>query len=171
MISRDDRLFCMLNCIDEGIKTSRLVCYMYVYQICGLSLNYRYKAGISNLKSERFNTFLNESVNEGYINVKKCNITITESGREMLTSFVFSLDELEYLENIKESLDRLTDEELYFIVLTDILISEVKHQSGVSGLVKNKEKIKHTLSQLTSNYTEERFDSSIGFLKVLKGGF
>lgn len=170
MISRDDRLFCVLNSIDDKIKSNRLVFYLYIYQVSGLDINFKYKLGTLSLKSERFSEYLNYLVSEGYIKIHRGTISLTDYGNEVLSEFVFSLDELEYLEFFKEKLSNLTDEELYFLVVLDTLISEIKEKDGVQGLIRQKEQVKTTLKQLTSIYSDKNFNNALAMLNKLKEG-
>ena len=170
MISRDDKLFCVLNSIDKEIKSNRLVCYLYIYQVSGLDINFKYKTGMSTLKSDKFDVYLNYLVSEGCIKINRSIVSITSYGEEVLGNFIFSVDEIEYLDTIKKKLNNLNDDELFFLVLLDIIISEIKAQAGVQGLIKQRDKIKTTLKQLTNIYSEENFNGAISMLNNFKEG-
>ena len=68
------------------------------------------------------------------------------------------------------ALDSLSDAELYLIVITDLLISDVRSKLGVNGLITQKEQIKSSVASLCKDYSEENFDDALKLLRLIRDG-
>ena len=170
MITYDDKLFCILTSCEESIKSSRLVCYMYLFQSAGYDFNFRYNLSATGLKSKGLSNYIDLLVNEGKIETKRGTINPTSTGLELLDSFVLSLDEVEFHDYILDVMKDVSFDDLYFIVVTDMVISETKKQKGVEGLISDRAVIEETVSHLSGVYSKENFDAAVKFLNIIRKG-
>ena len=169
MITSNDKLFCILASCEKHIAVNNLSSYMYLFQLAGYDFNFKFKIQSSGLRSSFLNNYLDTLDNEGYIVIDDSCIKLTQYGKSTLDDFILSLDELERFEKILNTLNNFDKDELYFLVIVDMVISEVRKKSGVEGLASEKNRITSLVKSLTKDYTDEDFDASIKFLRMIKG--
>lgn len=171
MYTVDDALFAMLHSCSEQLSSNRLVSYMYMYQLAGLDYQFRYQIASSGIKARSINSFLNAVINEDKLEVIDGIVRLTTLGELYYTSVPLTYAEWEKINDIKSCLDSLSDEELYFVVLTDIVVSDTLKTYGVEGLMSQRTRITTTLSNLSREYSDENFDSALKIIRKVKEGF
>lgn len=167
----NDSMFCLLSNCEKSISYKRLVYNMYIYQIAGFDFNFKYVISNKGIKSKSLFAYADELLCMGYIETAdNGNFCITSVGNEALYSFVASQDELDFAQYIENLLNSLTLEDLHFIVLTDIVITETNEKYGVEGLNSMRDKIEDTIRSLSTEFSEENFNNSIYLLNKIKKG-
>ena len=66
-----DKYYLFLYCIKNKIAANRLIGYLYLYQMAGFNLNFKYKVTGSGMKSSDVTTYLNTLISKGLVEVKK----------------------------------------------------------------------------------------------------
>lgn len=168
MITSNDRLFCLLFASETPIGISRLNCYTYIYQRLGFSLDYPFRINISGVRSKSFARYLEEQVSTGFVVQNNGYIELTTDSYATLEDFVLTFEELTSAVKIKDTLDSLTDEELYLVCIVDIIIEDVIKTKGIDSLASSRSFIEKSVSSLCSEYTQENFNLSVALLRRLK---
>lgn len=169
MWTSDDMLFCVLHNCSNSLLTSKLNYCFYLYQILGFNYNLRYKLTASGLDCREVNDYIDLLLSMDMISIDSGVVRITEHGKNYYESVPLFVSEWNRVDTIKSILERLSVEEIHFIVLTDILISDVRNKGGVEALVKEKDSIKKSLASLSSEYSEDNFNTSVNIIRFIKG--
>lgn len=162
-------MFYMLESCTDNIDTGRLVYYMYIFQMSGFKLGFKYRINASGVSCRQINSLVNEAVNKGLIEVRSGVVYLTDLGYSSYYSTPFTLEEWDKIDYIKSVLSRLSESELAFICLTDMLVYGVLNKNGYTGLIEKELEIKNTLSSLSSEYSLENFNAAIKFISGVKG--
>lgn len=170
MKTGNDRLFCTLVSSEGGIKTGRITCYMYLFQLAGFELNFRYKVANYGVKSNDFNQYLSEAINQGVLNTNRGIINVTIDIEEAYLKYPLGITDLNLIENIKSFLDALSDDDLTFLCLTDIIVSDTKKKVSVNKMAEERTTIESVLKGLSPVFSEENFDTSLKVIRFIKEG-
>lgn len=169
MYTCDDVTFCTLeSCIDE-LESSRLIYYMYIFQIAGFDFNLRYRLSATGLVSKQLNEVLCGVVNDDKVTVKDGVIKLTKTGFLYYDNVALTMSEWDKVIYIKHVLDALNEQELFLVCIVDMMVFDVLKTYGVEGLVSQKDRIKNTISALSPEYSEENFDTALKFVRKVKG--
>lgn len=169
MWTGDDMLFCMLHNCDTGLKTSKLNCCFYLYQLLGFNFDLRYKLTASGIECREVNDFLDLAISMNMVEIRDGVVYSTSSGSDYYSAIGLFADEWEKVDNLRSLILGLTADEVYFIVLTDIVISDVVRKQGVEALVQNRSNIVRSLSALSTEYSDDNFNSAIKVIRYIKG--
>ena len=161
MFTLNDSIFAVLHSCREDLCSSRLTCYMYMFQLAGLDYQFRYNISTSGIKSRGVDSLLSSMINEDKVNTVNGSISLTEMGTLYYTSIPLTYKEWEKFDNVKDCLDSLSDTELYFVVLTDMVVSDTLNKKGVSSMITGRDMIEHTLASLSKEYSEDYFNSAL----------
>lgn len=170
MKTGNDRLFCTLVSSEGGIKTGRITCYMYIFQLAGFELDFRYKVANYGVKSHDFNQYLNEAINQGVLSANRGTINVTIDIEEAYLKYPLGITDLNLIENIKSFLDELDDDDLTFLCLTDIVVSDMKKKVSVNRMAEERLNIESVLQGLSPVFSKENFDSSLKVIRYIKEG-
>ena len=168
MVTRDDREFCLAISCEGGLQSSRLTYYMYVWQMLGFNIQFRYRLQSCGFCSNDCSTYVNEAVGVGDFNIDNMGYITPADHMTWYEEVPFSLEVIEILNNVKLFLDRLDQSDLELLCLSDLLITTVIQKKSAEALVTEQESIKSTLKTFCSSYTEEDFDSCISFMRQVK---
>lgn len=169
MYSCDDITFCTLESCIDGLESSKLIYYMYVFQMAGFNYNFRYRLNATGLVSKQLNEVLCGVVNADKVIVEDGVIKLTKSGLFYYNNVVLTLSEWDKIIYIKSVLDSLSEQELYLICIVDMIVFDVLKTYGVDGLITQKNRIKTTISALSTEYSEENFNAALKFIRKVKG--
>lgn len=169
MWTSDDMLFCMLHNCESGLKMNKLNCCYYLYELAGFNFNLRYKLTAQGVECREVNEFLDLALSMNMVEVRDGVAYNTESGEDYYTEVVLFADKWEKIDSIRDLIIHLTSDEVYFIVLTDMVISDVKRKQGVDALLYSRCNIVRTLSSLSTEYSDENFESAIKIIRYIKG--
>ena len=147
----DDALFCILNACYKRNSICKLISNMYIYQLAGLSLNFKYKIPYKGISSQDLNKFITETITKGYLKEVNDGLELTSLGLSTLESFAGTIEEFEFIDYIQDLCNKLSYDELNFLCITDFVISEVKEKYGVNGLISQENRIRITLKNLSSS--------------------
>lgn len=168
MYTSNDALFCILESCYSGIESNRLIYYMYIFQLAGFNYRLKYKINVNGLSCRQLNEMLNSVVNSDKVETSEGVVRLTPLGLLYYNNIALTYAEWETIEHIKLILDNMTEKELYFICLVDMLVYDTLSQYGVDGLISQKSRIHNTLASLCSEYSDENFDSALKFIKEIK---
>lgn len=164
----DNRLFCLLYYTEDSITTYRLNCYMYLLQKLGLKMGYVFRVTVSGLRSKNFALYLEEQLSLGVLEQKSGLIYLSSDSRFTLDSFVVSLHNLNVMLKLKHILSSLSDDELYLVCITDIIINDVVSTKGVDSLIAQREFIESSVKNLCSIYSKENFNLAVSLILKLE---
>lgn len=166
--SKDDKLLCILACCDLNMGLKSITSIAYLMQMSGWDLNYVYSITSSGLKCRLLSSYINDYMAEGYIKEKSGNFVLTKDGGEYLEGFVLQYNDSENLEFLLNLTKVLSDEELGFICMLDIMIKEIEDKYGADGLLRYHDTLINNLKRLTSCYSDENFDNAVKLLRAIK---
>jgi len=166
----NDRLFCLAVSCEKGLPSERLLYYMYMFQLAGFELNFRYSIGAEGLVSRDLSKYLNEIISKGVLRSENGYLYITEDISEIYCYLPITYSDLEIMDAICEIVQSLSSDELNLVCVVDYIIMEVTTFRGVDGLIKERESIEDVVSKLCSAYSKENFDQSIKLAENIKKG-
>lgn len=164
----NDSLFCVLSACQTGCSLSRLTNSIYIYQLAGFSINFKFKLPFCNLESFDLGRVVAEQTSMGYLKETSDGFNLTVLGEELLNGFAGSIAEFEYCNKISSICSSLDNDALSFVCLVDYIITEVKEKFGVSGLIEQRDKITSTLKRLSAKYTDANFDEALSIIRNIK---
>lgn len=165
MKTKNDRTFCILVASIEGIHKKKMPYLMYMLQHCGYELNYSYSIKCRTLKSHGLLSSIGDQVSEGYIS-QDCSLT--SKGEEEITKYFITDEENTKLNMVLVYVRNLDIEDLFYICVTDILITELIKKGGSNALINEKSSILSTLSSLCPNFGEDDFNDAVCIINKIK---
>ena len=168
MKTADDKFYCVTACCDNNFTYARSLYSMYLFQMAGFNLGYRFKITTSGVCSRDFDAYMNDKIADGSFKTENGNILTCFNIEEYLLNTPIDLSGIEITDFIISSLANVTDDELALICLTDILIQDTLKKGGAEYLQKQRETIESTLATLSSSYTKENFDVAINITRALR---
>lgn len=168
MHTTNDLLFCLLESCSDGLESSKLIYYMYVFQLAGFDFKFKYRLTTSGMTCKQLNNYLSEVVNLDKVEISNGVVTLTTLGRLYYDNVVLTASEWDKINYIKSVLDALNEEELLFVCITHIIVYDVLRDYGVDGLISQKEKIQQSLSVLSSEYSDDNFNTALKFIRKVK---
>lgn len=169
MYTSNDALFCVLHSSEYNLESRRLIYYMYVYQLAGLDFKFKYRIDASGLICKPLNDYLGAVVNSDKVIVNDGIISLTSEGRFYHDNIMLTASEWDKVNYIRNVLDSMNEQELYFVCIVDMFVYDVLAKFGVDGLISQKNKIKKSISALSKAYTDDNFDSALKFIRIVKG--
>ena len=168
MKTADDKFYCVTACCDNNFSYARSLYSMYLFQIAGFNLGYRFKITTSGVCSRDFDAYMNDKIADGSFKTKDGDILTCFNIEDFLLSTPIDLSGIEVTDYIISNLSNVTDDELAFICLTDILIQDTLRKGGADYLKKQRSSIEDTLAALSACYSEENFDAAIYITRTLR---
>lgn len=163
--SKDDRVFSVImlcSMMDCDIK--RLTYGVYLLSLLGMDCYFRLKINYKGVNSPSFESFLEDLE---YIDIEGEHITLNEIGVEYFESFMLTDFDWEQIDYVGRVVKEMSIEDLEFVVLVDMLVSEVCEKYGVANLAEKKGMIIKSLDSLTSVYSDENLDASLKLLREI----
>ena len=88
-------------------------------------------------------------------------ISLTSRGSSILFNTPMTAEEWDFIEDIKSTLDKLSEKELQALCITDMIVYDTLQRYGVDGLIKQENRIKSSIRAICSNdFKDEDFDAS-----------
>lgn len=159
----------LLSCVD-GLRSDRLVYYLYALQKFGLNLRYRYRVQASGIACRDIATALNTMIAHNKIACEDGELSLTSEGYLYYDNIVLTLAEWEKLWSVKCLLDSLSEEELFFVCVTDIIVNDMLKRSGVDGLREGRSTIECMIKNLSCEYSEDNFNTALKVMREIKEG-
>ena len=168
-----DKYYLFLYCIKNKIAANRLIGYLYLYQMAGFNLNFKYKVTGSGMKSSDVTTYLNNLISKGLVEVKKGILSLIDKDNilDILESkYNICEDDKECLEDIRIFADSLDYDVLYFICITNLVMSDMLSKLGDNFLYKSdsKEQLQNIIRELCFEYSEEDFNVTLRIIRNIK---
>lgn len=165
VVSKDDRVFAILMLCDiSGCDIRRLTQGVYLMSLLGLDCNFRWSIKQTGVCSPSLEAYLEDI---DYITASGGKILLKESGLEYINGFLLTDEEWCRVLRVVDIAETLSVEDLEFVVLVDMLITEVCTKYGVDNLSEKKGMIIKSLDTLTSVYSEENLNDAIKLLKEI----
>lgn len=169
MFTIDDVLFSILQSCCDSLDSNKLVYYVYIYQVAGLNYKFRYKIDASGLSCSGINNLLSQVINDGNVTLNNGIISLTSRGSSILFNTPMTAEEWDFIEDIKSTLDKLSEKELQALCITDMIVYDTLQRYGVDGLIKQENRIKSSIRAICSNdFKDEDFDASLKFLRKVR---
>lgn len=168
MFTTDDALFSVIHSCFDGLDSGKLVYYVYMYQVAGLDFKFRYKINTSGLTCRGVDNLLSQVINENKVSVTDGKIILTSRGRLYYYNIPLTADEWELINYIKATLDTLTEEDLFAVCITDMIVYDTLAKYGVAGLVGQEDKIKTSIKALSPKFDDDDFDTALKFIRKVR---
>lgn len=169
MINSRDRLFYLLFSIEDNkLSVGRLNCYMYIFQLLGVNLDYKFRINTSGLRSKNFSRFLEDQIAKGVVCQKDGYIAITNDSESLVDNYIMSFRDIRITNYVKSILSDLSDDELYLVCIVSIIMNDVISSRGIDALVTSRNFIENSVKNLCSAYSSDNFNYSIAFLRKLE---
>lgn len=162
------RLYCLIFSALDGISVKRLSCYMYLLQKIGFNLDYTYSITTRGIQSKNFSRYLEKQVSTGLLQQTRGTIIPSQQGVSYLERCIVSYDEYICPRLLVSMLDKLSDEELYLVCVTDIILQDIIKSRGIDALLKEREFIETSISNLCSAYSKDNFNMTISLLSKIE---
>lgn len=169
-LTGDDVVFCLLHSCVDGLRSDRIVYYMYAFQKAGLDLRYRYRVQARGLFCKDISTALNTLVAHNKIECVDGTLTLTSEGYLYYDNVMLTVKEWDNVNSIKALLDSLSEEELFFVCVTDIVVYDMLKRSGADGLKNGRSTIERAVQNLSSEYSDENFNTALGLMRQIEEG-
>lgn len=150
------RLFSLLSSCEGGIEYQKIRCLMYLYQVAGVDLGYKFRFGNTGIVCERLASFIDKCASDGLVSSGYGVVTCKED----LTNYIESKNILDVSSYIKNIGDALTLDNLNYITIVAMVVT--------TDTTLDKEKVKETVDLLTSGFTDEDFDYAVGIINTLR---
>jgi len=131
---------------------------------------FRFKFGAEGLYSDNLDSFISEMACAGMIVVDNGHIQSTPKGDAVYASTVLSMEEWDYADWVFDAAEALTDEELIFVCMSDVLVQDTLKRKGAEGLMIEKTRICDALASLSRVYTLENFNNSLKIFRHIRSG-
>lgn len=169
-LTGNDIIFAILQACVDGLRSDRLVYYMYAFQQFGLDLRYRYRVKSSGIACRDIATALNTMIAHNKVVCRGGELTLTSEGYLYYDNIVLTLSEWDKLFAVKHLLDSLSEEELFFVCVTDIVVNDMLKRSGVDGLRSGRATIEGIIKNLSLEYSEDNFNTALKVMREIKEG-
>lgn len=166
----DDVVFSILHSCVDGLRADRLVYYIYAFQKAGLDVKYRYRVQASGVTCKDIAGALNNLIALNKVVCCDGTLTLTPEGYLYYDNIVLTLNAWDKACSVKNMLDSLSEDELFFVCVSDIVVYDVLKRSGADGLLKGREAIERTVSNLSKEYSAENFDSALYLMRLIQEG-
>ena len=130
----NDVVFSILHSCAEGLRSDRLVYYMYAFQKAGLQLKYRYRVQANGITCRDIAAALNTLVTQNKVVCVDGVLSLTSEGNLYYDIVVLTSKEWDIVNGVRALMDSLSVDELFFVCVTDIVVYDMLKRSGVDGL-------------------------------------
>ena len=168
--TENDAMFAVLHSCADGLRSDRLVYYMYAFQKAGLSLKYRYRVQANGLMCRAVAAELNKLVMQNKIACEDGVLCLTDEGYLYYDNVVMTAREWDIVDGVIGVLSSLSVDELFFVCLTDIMLCDMLKRSGVDGLLHGRETIERTLQTLCKEYSADNFNTALSLMRQIGEG-
>lgn len=165
MVTSNDRVFCSLVACDYGIDMKKMPYYMYLMQVAGFEVNYRYTVHTNRIRSHGLSKDINTLISMGVLDN---DYELTDKGAGELGKLFVTWYEDETADMVSELVSQSTTNELYVLCVVDIIVMETLEKSGYVGLMSNKDTILRDVRYLCGDVSDETFDDCIGVMRILR---
>ena len=169
MKSSDDKLLSILSCAELNMSYKYSVYITYLLQSSGWGMNYAYAITGQGFVCRGMLEYLDEVISYGYVTEDDGVLNLTEAGKGVLNSFILNNADIEQLNYILGMYSTTTLEEIRFICLTSLMVTDIYNKEGVSGLMSKKDIVKNNLMRLCTCYSEDNFNESLKIINYLGG--
>ena len=166
----DDKFFCTIISCESNMTADRLVCYLYIFQLAGFDLNFRYKWTSHGIASRDIDSYFNLLSGYGLIQVNRNGtVSLLNGALDDVDSMAITYEDLELVNSLLSFLNRLSYNEVLFLCLVDIIIKDYFNhpKKSADDLLKDEIKIKNTLASLSSEYSDDNFYFALKFRREL----
>lgn len=170
MYTVDDAKFAVLHSCASPMSSARLSEYLYIYQLAGLNYEFRYRFVASHIKSAGVDSVISRLINDDFIVIEDGDMVLSETGLSDYESTILSYAEWAKLDYIKSILDSLTDSQLYFVVVSCMIVSKYYNKYGVNYMLEHKDVVTNAVASLSVEYDEENFDAAMKIYMIVSGG-
>lgn len=163
-------VFAILQSCVDGLRSDRLVYYLYVLQKAGLDINFRYRVKANGIACRDVATALNTLIAHNKVKCEDGCLIPTAEGYLYYDNVLLTLQEWEQVWGIMRLLDSLSEDELFFVCVTDIVVNDMLKRSGVEGLSKSRSTIESMIGTLSGEYSADNFNTALKFMREVREG-
>lgn len=167
-LTGDDIVFSILHSCVDGLRADRLVYYMYAFQKSGLDLKYRYRVQANGLSCRDIALALNRLIALNKVVCVNGELALTTEGYLYYDNVLLTLREWDKVCGVKAMLDSLSEEELFFVCVTDIVVYDLLKRSGADGLEKGRATVENTVRNLSREYSAENFNDALYVMRQIR---
>lgn len=169
-LTGNDVVFSILHSCVGGLRSDRLVYYIYALQKAGLSLRYRFRVQSRGLTCRAISSDLNEMITHGKIVCDNGWLELTSEGYLYYDNVILTAAEWDKVGSIKTLLDSLSVDELFFVCVTDIVVYDMLERSGVDGLINGRSTIEMAIQNLSPEYSSDNFNTALAVMRQIGDG-
>lgn len=169
-LTGDDVVFSILHSCVDGLRSDRIVYYLYAFQKAGLDLKYRYRVQVRGISCRDITTALNTLIAHNKIECSEGMLRVTPEGYLYYDNVLLTAEEWDKVNSVKALLDNLSEEELFFVCVTDIVVFDMLKRSGAEGLKTGRSTIERAVQNLSSEYSSENFNAALGIMRRIEEG-
>lgn len=165
-----DKYYSILSSVKDKLKANRLIAYLYLYQMAGFNVNFKYKVTGAGMKSNDATTYLNNLISKGLIIVKRGMLYLCDIENTLDLKYNISEEDKEKFYKIKLLADKLDYDTLYFICITNLVLTDMLEKFGSDFLDNElyKRKLKQIISDLCFEYTDNHLDRTLELIENIK---
>ncbi len=164
----EDRSFLLYATCRNGIDVNRYDKYMYIFQLLGFDLSFRFRLGVNGVKSKNCSSYLEEQISNGYVSVSNGVLRTTDYGDRGLSNGVVDYNEYHIMEETLGILGNLSYNDLNLLVIIDLVISNNKDKNGLNYLVSNRDLIEGTVQNIWHTSSTDKFNEMVGIISKLE---
>lgn len=171
MKTHDDRYFCTLVSCEKPMSATRLTCYMYILQLAGFELNYKYKITGNGLCSREVESYFNDLAGQGILDSDEHgNIILNVSLDDEYAKLPLTFDSVKLIEEVINFLDGLEYEDLLFLCLTDLTVSDMLQKCTPEEFLARRATVESILKSLSPAFSTENFDVALKVRREIRKG-
>lgn len=169
MLTKNDRLFCLLVSCDGTIEARRLTHYMYTFQHMGIDLSYKFKITGDGISSESFNDYLNDVIFDNILGYnEQLRLDCFSDLDEWFSRYPLTAQELRIMTTTIKLLDSLPFEFLDLMCISDFLINDIRVKQGDMALAEQRKTVETILKTLCPAYSKKNFNECLKHMRELK---
>ena len=165
MVTSNDRAFCILVACDNDIGMKKMPYFMYLMQVAGFEVNYRYTIRTDRIRSHGLSKDVNLLTSMGILDN---SYGVTDKGGAELSKYYITAYDDSLCDMVVDYVRDLDIHDLYVLCVVDIIVMETLSNSGYEGLIKNKPKMLEDIRYLCGEVPDNVFDFCIGVMRKIR---
>lgn len=154
------RLFSLLCLCEDGMEYQKVRYLMYLIQLTGVDLKYKFRYGYNGFTCEQLSSFIDDCINKGYLIEKDDKLYSKKDISDEITSANY-VDLLNYIKGVGSSLSL---QSLNYIATVGIIVETDKSY--------NRDKVLKSINLLTNNeYTDDDFNEAMRVINTCRKQF
>lgn len=165
----ENRIFCTLMCCMDGVSQSCLQYRLYLLQVAGFAIGFRFKLSNNGASSQDVSTWVQECMADGFLVLENGMLSLSvQEDEEEVDCVFFTYEERELFNDVMNLLKGLDRDELNLLCVVDMLMQSALRSEGINGMSDIRQEIEGMASRLCSAYSQENFVSALRVLNAIR---